>query len=597
MSATESRTVRIGCAAAFWGDTRSAARQLIDGVELDYIVFDYLAEITMSILARARTKDPSMGYARDFVAVAGDMLADCVERGIKVASNAGGINPAGCRDALAAELERRGIEARIAIVLGDDLLADEPSLREAGVTDMFTGDHFPEAIVSMNAYLGATPIAAAFADGADIVLTGRCVDSALILGPLMHEFGWGAADYDLLSSGSLLGHLVECGPQVTGGVHTDWMTVPAFDEISFPVLECHPDGSGVVTKVPGAGGLVTPATVAEQMLYEIGDPTAYLLPDVACDWTQVELSAVGEDRVLVRGAVGKPSGPSYKVSATYRDGYRATTTLTLVGGDAAGKAQAVADSILLRCSRLLAEAGLEPFDRTSVEIIGSDTMYGARGRRSSAREVVLKVAVHHSERAGASIFGTEVAPALTSTAPGITGFFTGRPAPVDVVRLFSFLIPKSQVDVSYELDGQAHPVAVDATSAEIAAPAETGVRVEELVTIRLSALAYARSGDKADLSNIGVIARRPEYVDLLREYVTDEFVARTFSHFVKGTVTRYELPGTNSFNFVLTEALDGGGVVSLRMDPQGKAFGPILLDQEVELPLSRAVAAGAVGTP
>ena len=391
--ATNDRIVRIGCGAGFWGDSDSGAAQLVERGNIDYLVFDFLAEITMSLLTRARQKDPELGYAVDFVSkVMRRLLKDIVARKIKVVTNAGGVNPRGCQKALEALMRELGVTARVAVVLGDDVSGSIESLRAQGVREMFDGRELPQKVTSANAYLGARAIANALDAGADIVITGRCVDSAVVLGPLMHEFGWQDTDYDRLAGGSLLGHLVECGCMGTGGVFSDWDQVPGWDDMGYPIIECHADGSGVLTKPEGTGGLVTPPVAAEQMLYEIGDPRAYLLPDVCCDWTGVTLSQVGPDRVLVSGARGSAPSTSYKVCATYQDGWRATTSLTVVGGDAAGKARRVADAIIDKSGRLLRERNLPPFLDTSVEVVGSGEMYGAQAGAAPAREVMLKIA-------------------------------------------------------------------------------------------------------------------------------------------------------------------------------------------------------------
>src|SRR6478735_10534065 len=317
------KTVRIGGASGFWGDSMVAAPQLVKHGRLDYLVFDFLAETTMSILASARAKKPELGYATDFVDIAmKPVLAELKRQGIKVVSNAGGINPHGCAAALQALAEAEGVALRIAVVEGDDVSAQMAPLRAAGTRDMFTGEALPEKVLSANAYLGAAPIAAALAAGAEVVITGRCVDSAVTLGALMHEFGWQPGDYDLLASGSLAGHIIECGCQATGGLHTDWEDIPDWAHMGYPVVECHADGSFVVTKPEGTGGKVIRANVAEQLLYEIGDPGAYLLPDVSCDFRQVVIEQVGADRVRVGPARGRAPSPSYKVSATQLDGFR-----------------------------------------------------------------------------------------------------------------------------------------------------------------------------------------------------------------------------------------------------------------------------------
>jgi len=299
------RTVRIGSCSGFWGDSLDGARQLVDSGGIDYLVGDYLAEITMSLLVRARLKDPALGYTPDFIEAVAPLLPEIARKGIRVVVNAGGLNPAGCAAALAQAASAAGVELRIAVVEGDDLMPEVDAIRARAPVEMFSGAAFPARAVSMNAYLGARPIAAALGAGAQVVITGRCVDSALALGPLLHEFGWSAADHDLLSAGSLAGHLIECGVQGTGGLFTDWDQVPGWADMGFPIAECRADGSFVIAKPEGTGGLVTPASVCEQMLYEIGDPGAYLLPDVTCDWTQVRFAQSGVDRVTVTGARGR----------------------------------------------------------------------------------------------------------------------------------------------------------------------------------------------------------------------------------------------------------------------------------------------------
>lgn len=407
------RTVRIGCASGFWGDTPEAIGQLVTRGRINYLVFDYLAEITMSLLARARTKSPEAGYAPDFVQAVAPFLPELKRRGIKVVANAGGVNPRGCRDALAKAAETAGVNISIGAVLGDDLLDRSDELRDRGVTEMFSSAPFPGKLMSMNAYLGARPIAAALDAGADIVVTGRCADSAVALGPLMHEFGWGDEDWDRLSQGSLAGHLIECGPQGTGGNFTDWREVPGWDDMGMPIVEVSADGGFIMTKTAGTGGLVAPASVGEQMLYEIGDPQRYILPDVICEWSQVRLEQVGSNRVLVKGARGLGRTDSYKVSATYADSWRAVTTLTLAAIDAPAKAERVAEAILTRCRRIFRGRNLGDFRQVSVEVLGAEAAYGANAR-ARTREVVLKIGAVHDDRDALNIFAGEIAPMAVS---------------------------------------------------------------------------------------------------------------------------------------------------------------------------------------
>ena len=593
----DTRSVRIGGGAGFWGDTPEGPAQLVrSGV--DYLVLDYLAEITMSILARMKAKSPALGYATDFVShVMKPHAREIAEHGVKVVANAGGVNLDACRDALQAVLREQGVDLKIAIVRGDDLSAKADHLRAAGIREMFRDEPLPEQIASMNAYLGAFPIAAALDAGAHIVLTGRCVDSALALGPLIHEFGWRAADYDLLSAGTLTGHLIECGAQVTGGLLTDWRLVNGWDRMGFPIAECHADGSFEITKPEGTGGLVSVASVGEQMTYETGDPGAYIVPDTVCDWRDVQLTQVGPDRVRVSGARGRPPTPTLKVSATYGDGFRAAVTMMIAGREAAAKAQAVGEAILARSSRMMEDARLGPYAETSLEIIGAESSYGAQSRAQDAREVVLKIGVRHRQRAALDIFAREIYPAATAMAQGLTGFAGGRPEPQPVVRLFSCLIDRAEVPVSVEIDGRTIGIPHHISNSDGSAPsareaAQAKPLTGETVRVPLIALAYGRSGDKGDIANISVIARRTEFVEIIRAGVTADAVRAYMGHFVKGEVERFEWPGILAFNFLLHRALGGGGVASLRHDPQGKSYAQILLDLKVAVPASWVAAGG-----
>ncbi len=584
--------IRIGCAAGFWGDSPAAAAQLLAG-PIDVLVFDYLSEVTMSILARARARDPQAGYARDFVRpVMAEVLPDLVERGVKVVCNAGGVNPAACRDELLKLAESLGLRLRVAVVEGDDLLARAGELRQMGLRAMEDGGALPQDLWSVNAYLGAQPIAAALAGGAQVVITGRCVDSALVLGPLLHAFGWAPDDYDRLAAGSLAGHVVECGCQATGGLFTDWREVPGWDDMGFPIVECRRDGSFVVTKPAGTGGLVTPATVAEQILYEVHDPATYLLPDVTCDFTQVRLSPDGPGRVLVEGARGRAPGPDYKVSATFGDGFRATAMFTIVGAEAAAKAQRVGESILARTRRLFAARGLGDYRRSSIKLIGSEEAFGphARPEAWATREVMLRIDVHHDRREAVEVFSREIAPAGTAMAPGRCSLVGGRPDVMPVVRLFSCLVPKAMISPRVALDGES--LSVPPTAASQVAPPETPSPAAKGGTelpiggnsVPLIALAHGRSGDKGNTVNIGIIARRPDDLPLLRRVLTPEAVGRWLGHLAGGPVRRYEVPGLGALNFVLENALDGGGTASLRNDPLGKTFAQILLTMPVPGP-------------
>jgi hypothetical protein len=593
------KTIRIGGASGFWGDSSVGATQLVQSGQIDYLVFDYLAELTMSILAAARIKKPELGYATDFVSVAmKSVLKDVVARGIRVVSNAGGVNPQGCADALATLAKELGVDVRIAVVTGDDVMPLLPELRnvQPPVAELQSGAPLPTEVVSANAYLGAVPIKAALDAGAQIVITGRCVDSAVTLGVLMHEFAWTPHQYDELAGASLAGHIIECGCQGTGGLHTDWHSVPDWAHIGYPIVECSADGSFSVTKPEGTGGLIAPQCVAEQLLYEIHDPASYLLPDVVCDFTQVQIIQTGPEHVRVTGARGRSPTDSYKVCATYVDGYKTAAQLTIVGFDAVAKARRTGEAILTRVGELLEAHGLAPLSATHLEVLGAESCYGplANPAVAQTREAILRLTARHADKAALQLLASEVASAGTSWAPGTTGI-GGRPSVSPLIRQYAFLLDKSKLKPAVVLNGTAISIPEDPSGRDVASrvaakPAAQAVvepaalAASETVEVPLIQVAWARSGDKGDISNIGVIARKPDWLPVLRQQLSEARVAEHLSHLIAGKVTRYELPGIAAFNFVCEQALAGGGMASLRNDSLGKGMGQILLALPVKVP-------------
>jgi hypothetical protein len=588
-------TIAIGGASGFWGDAALATPQLLASGQLDYLVYDYLAEITMSIMARARAADENRGYATDFVTAAmGPNLEAIAEQGVKVIANAGGVNPAACADALRAAISANQLGLKVAVVTGDDLTARAAEYTDA--REMFSGDSFPdpEAVASINAYLGAFPIAEALDRGADIVVTGRCVDSAVTLGACIHAFGWGREEFDKLAQGSLAGHILECGTQATGGNFTDWeLVVDKLGEAGYPIAAVSADGSFEVYKPDNTGGAVTVGTVAEQMLYEIGDPQAYVLPDVVCDFSRVQLEQLAEGRVRVSGAQGRGAPDSYKVSATWADGFRAGHVWTMYGRDADTKARRFADSVFARAGKILEFAGLPPYTETSVEVIGCESHFGAAGQTGPVREVDLKLAVKHPSAAGIGIFLKEMTGLALTAPPGLTGFAGARAKPSPVVRLFSMLVPKSALTVQVDVEGESVTVEEPAIGEVVEVPPHevpTAGQGDEMVEVPLESLAWGRSGDKGNKANIGVIARQPEFVPYIAQALTAESVADYFAHFLAAGagVERFYMPGSHAFNFLLHDVLGGGGVASLRVDPQGKGYAQLLLAENVSVPRSLA---------
>ncbi|CAL1591042.1 unnamed protein product [Knipowitschia caucasica] len=588
------QTVRIGCASGFWGDTATSVPQLVYGGRLDFLVFDYLSEITMSLLTAAKTKVSNMGYAPDFVQVAlAPFINDIHKKGIRVVSNAGGVNPLACAEAIQEVVKKAGLQMKVAVVTGDDLMPHKTSLAEVKMADGSGGGSLPQTLHSMNAYLGAGPIRRCLDLGADIVVTGRCVDSAVALGPLMHSFGWNTEEYDLLAAGSLAGHLIECGAQSTGGIFTDWHKVQDWDNMGFPVVECSADGSVVLSKPKDTGGLVSFGTVAEQLVYEIQDPRRYLLPDVICDFSGVrikEVPGIEGGAVRVTGAKGQAPSAYYKVCATYMDGFRATAVCPVGGPRAPEKARRTAQSIIKRTKRIFKQLGLEDFSAVNIQVLGAEDTYGLNAKYKESREVVLWMAVQHKQKKALEFFAREVAPAGTGMAPGLTGIVGGRPRVSPVLKPFFFLHPKSELKVDIHVDSDL------VESLSEAGPESNDQEVQSTPTeekqdadlpsgphsYRVQELAYTRSGDKGDSANIGVIARHPLFYPYLKKHLTSAVVAEYFNHVLEPgqtqPVTRYTLPGVFGLNFVLNKSLGGGGVASLRSDPQGKAFGQMLLD-------------------
>ena len=588
-------TIVIGGASGYWGDASLATPQLLGTESLDYIVYDYLAEITMSILARARSADDSRGYATDFVSAAmKPSLRAIADQGVKVIANAGGVNPEACAEALRSVIAAAGLTLRVGVVLGDDLTSRAEEFVAA--KEMFSGDAFPDpaTIASINAYLGAFPIARALDAGADIVITGRCVDSAVTLGACIHAFGWERDDYDLLAHGSLAGHILECGTQATGGNFTDWEPIAdTLANAGYPLATVAADGSFEISKPAGTGGLISVGTVAEQMLYEIGDPQAYLLPDVCCDFTGVTLEQTAKDCVRVAGARGRGAPAAYKASATWTDGFRAGHIWTLYGRAAEAKARAFAHAVFTRTEALLERAGMPPLTETSVEVIGSETHFGTARRILEPREVDVKIAVRHPSAAGVGLFLKEMTGLALSAPPGLSSFAGARAKPSPVVRLFSMEVPRDAVAIRVDVDGESRDASdplpapmADTPPHPVPAATDSGPRM----AVPLEALAWGRSGDKGNKANIGIIAREATFVPYIAEALDSARVARYFAHFLEpgATVERFYLPGSNAFNFLIHEVLGGGGVASLRSDPQGKGYAQLLLAEPIEIPVHLA---------
>lgn len=452
--------VRVASGQGFWGDALDAPQRQVEGGPIDYLMLDYLAEVTMSILQKQRERDPSLGYARDFIGAIESILPSVVDGSVRVIANAGGVNPTACADALLAMAAERGSSGklRLGVVTGDDLLPVLDELVASGheMRHMETGEPLEsvrDRVLSANAYIGSEPIVEALGMGAQVVVTGRSTDTALTMAPLRYEFGWSATDYDRLAAGIVAGHVIECGAQCSGGnCLYDWRNVPDLANVGYPIIEASPDGSFVVTKHEGTGGWVNVPSVTEQLVYEMGDPASYITPDVIADFTSIRLEQAGPDRVRVKGVRGKPATDSLKVSIAYRAGWKAVGTLVYSWPDALEKAQ-FADRILReRLDRL----GLK-FDEVLTEFVGASATHGALAGNADAPwlkdlpEVQLRVGVRSEDRSHVERFTREIAPLVLNGPPSVTGFAGGRPKVEEMVAYWPALVDKSVVKTKVEV--------------------------------------------------------------------------------------------------------------------------------------------------
>jgi hypothetical protein len=444
--------IRIANGQGFWGDSLEAPVEQVRRGPLDYLTLDYLAEVTMSILQKQRARDPKAGYARDFVDMIARVLPDLSARHIRVIANAGGVNPMACRDAVLGIAKAQGIPVTVGTVAGDDIMARLDEFIERGVSlkNMETGEPLSpirSRVQSANVYFGAFPIVEALAQGAQIVITGRCTDTGLALAPMIHEFGWKADDWDRLSAGTIAGHTVECGAQCTGGnCQVDWASIPDFADIGYPIIEAEPDGTFAITKHAGTGGRITVDSIKEQLLYEMGDPHAYITPDCVADFTTIHVEQDGADRVRFSGIQGKPATPFYKVSISYTAGFKAIGMMAYAWPDAYPKARAAEQILRQRLDRL----GLK-FDAVHAEFVGANACHGIAAAEPSPQvaaqlsEVVLRFGVRGQDRAAVERFTKELAPLALNGPPVVTGLGGGRPRVEEIVAYWPALIPKTEV--------------------------------------------------------------------------------------------------------------------------------------------------------
>ena len=448
--------IRIASGQGFWGDMLDAPVRQVEGGPIDYLMLDYLAEVTMSIMQKQRARDPLAGYARDFVPLMKQILPACVERNIRVTANAGGVNVEGCANAVRDVARELGLGGKLKIgtVTGDDIMERLDEMLERGIElrNMDTDEPLASvraSIQSANVYLGAWPMVEALKGGAQVVITGRATDTGLTLAPLIHEFGWKEDDWDRLSAGTIAGHIIECGAQSSGGnCQYDWRNIPDLANVGFPIAEAVPDGSFIITKHEGTGGRVNVPAIKEQLLYEMGDPHEYITPDCVADFTSIRLEDAGRNRVRVHGIKGRPATEFLKVSISYSAGYKAVGTLVYSWPDAYAKAQAADKILRARLERL----GLR-FEQILTEFVGANATHGHLAGEPSPDlpEVQLRVGVRGADRAAVERFTKEIAPLILTGPPGVTGFAGGRPKVEEIVAYWPALIPKTEIEARVEV--------------------------------------------------------------------------------------------------------------------------------------------------
>lgn len=562
------KPVWIGGGSAFFIDSAMAVPQLLKA-GVDYIILDYLAEGAMGLLGRMRLADPQSGYPGDFLDVhIGPLLDQIAQSGVRIIANAGGVNPAALVAKLRALIAEKALTISVACIDGDDL--SDAIGDFATVTDMFTDAPFPAAgVTSCNAYLGAFPIAHALSQGAQIVITGRVVDSALALGALIHEFGWARDDWDRLAAGTVVGHLIECGAQASGGTFTDWRQVEGWANIGAPIAECSADGSCIITKPEGSGGLVSFGTVAEQLLYEVSDPQAYFVPDVTCDLTTVRIEQVGENRVRVCGATGYPPPATLKACVTFDDGWRGVAYQPMIGPAARARAAKQAAALFERGTSMLRASGLADWRRTEAIQFGGD------------EQIIVKLVVEHDSPRAVQMFVREQFAAISAMAPGTSVAFGVQVAPM--MKLNSFTVTRDRAVPRVDGVVFVDPPMASFDRAMVTRPAQTACVGAPTGTAPLESLAWARSGEKGETINIGVIARQPENIAALRAALTQDALRAALPDLGGFTVTSYEVPGINALNLVLDGALPGGLNASQRFDPAAKSIAQRLMSLPIAL--------------
>lgn len=588
--------IKIANAGGFWGDDLSAFRRQLEGGELDYLTMDFLAEITMSILRKQQLRNPELGYVTDFVDQIEENALLLEEKKVKVITNAGGINPIQCGKKIIEILNAKNANLKVAVVDGDNIVDNLSTyyLKMESFENLETKENFQpisSKVQSANVYLGIPPILRALELGADIIICGRVTDTSITIAPMVYEFGWELNDWDKIASGLIAGHIIECGAQSTGGNFTDWQLIDNWDNFGYPLVEVFPDSSFIFTKHDNTGGLVSLDTVREQLVYEMGDPSFYISPDVIANFLSIQITPDGPNRVKVSGINGSPATDSFKVSMAYEDGYSANGSIIISGDDALRKAEIFADTFWTRINI--------KFEKTNTEFIGYNSCQKEMTKSIEPNEVLLKLSVYDSDKSKLVEFSKGIAPLILSGPPGVavTG---GRPRIQNVMSYWPTLISKKLITARVSLldnkgdietvenvesvtGHELNPVQLEKDD-EKKEPVEQKTSDEQLVKVKIREICLARSGDKGDVSNIGVLARSESIYAFIKEKLTKEYMKDLFKDFCKGKVIRYEMDNLMAINFLLEESLDGGGTKSLMIDAQGKTFASALLNQEISVP-------------
>ena len=586
--------IRIANAGGFWGDDLGVLRRQLEGGEVDYISSDFLAEVTMSILRKQQLKNEAMGYVGDFV----DQIVDVAElmkaKKVRMLTNAGGINPLACARKILSELKKKGVDFKITVVIGDNIIdrIDEFYPEEAMFVDMETGDnfaHIKDNIQSANIYLGVPPLLKALESGADLILAGRVTDTSITMAPMIYELGWDLGDWDKLAAGLVAGHIIECGAQASGGNFTDWQKIKKWDNFGYPIVEMNRDGSFEVYKHENTGGLISRDTIREQLVYEMGDPKHYISPDVVADFSQVVLRELAPNRVLVQNAKGHPSTHFLKVSMAYDDGYKAVSSIVISGGRVLNKAK---EFEKIFWGRLNID-----YKKTNTEYVGYNACHQNLVEDIDPNEILLRFSVYDDDLEKIKAFSTSIAPLILSGPPGVA-VIGGRARGQQVMTYWPTLIPKTliqstvhvldfegEIQESYEIDSvlgneaEYKPEESQSQKSELDEYAQM-----EMSEVALRSVCMARSGDKGDTFNIGVLARSEAIYNYLKVKLDSDVVKTMFTGICKGKVKRYELDNLLALNFLLEESLDGGGTKSLMIDAQGKTMASALLNQIFPIP-------------